>query len=104
MPHIERTAQIGWEGNLARGVGTLDGESGAFAQLPYSLPSRVGAPGGKTSPEELADLLASFYSFDARFADLGRGPLLAVLDTSNVRTGLHHPLRHGSPPAAISGS
>jgi osmotically inducible protein OsmC len=53
MPHIERTAHVGWEGNLARGAGTLDTESGAFARLPYSLPSRVGEPGGKTSPEEL---------------------------------------------------
>jgi hypothetical protein len=47
------------------------------------------------SPEELADLLASSCSFDARLADLGRGPLLAVLDTSNVWTGLHHQLSQG---------
>jgi osmotically inducible protein OsmC len=53
MPHIERTAHVGWDGNLARGAGTLDGESGAFAQLPFSLPSRIGDPCGKTSPEEL---------------------------------------------------
>jgi lipoyl-dependent peroxiredoxin len=53
MPHIERTAHVGWDGNLARGGGTLDAESGAFARLPFSLPSRVGDPGGKTSPEEL---------------------------------------------------
>ena len=54
MPHIERTARVGWDGNLARGAGTLDGSSsGAFARLPFSLPSRVGDPGGKTSPEEL---------------------------------------------------
>ena len=53
MPHIERTAHIGWDGNLARGAGTLDAASGAFARLPYSLPSRVGEAGGKTSPEEL---------------------------------------------------
>ena len=53
MPHIERTAHVGWDGNLARGAGTLDSESGAFARLPFSLPSRVGEPGGKTSPEEL---------------------------------------------------
>jgi osmotically inducible protein OsmC len=53
MPHIERTAHIGWDGNLARGAGTLDAESGALARLPFSLPSRVGDPGGKTSPEEL---------------------------------------------------
>jgi osmotically inducible protein OsmC len=53
MPHIERTAHIGWDGNLARGAGAIDAESGAFARLPFSLPSRVGEPGGKTSPEEL---------------------------------------------------
>jgi osmotically inducible protein OsmC len=54
MPHIERTAHVGWDGNLARGAGTLDGaSSGAFARLPFSLPSRIGDPGGKTSPEEL---------------------------------------------------
>jgi osmotically inducible protein OsmC len=53
MPHIERTAHVGWDGNLARGAGVIDAASGAFARLPYSLPSRVGEPGGKTSPEEL---------------------------------------------------
>ena len=53
MPHIERTAHVGWDGNVARGAGTLDAQSGAFARLPFSLPSRIGAPGGKTSPEEL---------------------------------------------------
>jgi lipoyl-dependent peroxiredoxin len=53
MPHIERTAHVGWDGNLARGAGTLDAASGAFARLPFSLPSRIGEPGGKTSPEEL---------------------------------------------------
>jgi lipoyl-dependent peroxiredoxin len=53
MPHIERTAHVGWDGNVARGAGTLDAASGAFARLPFSLPSRIGEPGGKTSPEEL---------------------------------------------------
>ena len=53
MPHIERTAHVGWDGNLARGAGSLDAESGAFVRLPYSLPARIGDPGGKTSPEEL---------------------------------------------------
>src|SRR5215470_11711363 len=53
MPHIERTAHAGWDGNLARGAGLLDATSGAFARLPFSLASRVGDPGGKTSPEEL---------------------------------------------------
>src|SRR5262245_33243921 len=53
MPHIERTAHVGWDGNQARGAGTIDAESGAFVRLPFSLPSRVGQLGGKTSPEEL---------------------------------------------------
>jgi lipoyl-dependent peroxiredoxin len=53
MPHIERTAHIGWDGNVARGEGTIDGGSGAIARMPFSLPSRIGDPGGKTSPEEL---------------------------------------------------
>jgi lipoyl-dependent peroxiredoxin len=53
MPRIERTAHVGWEGNLARGAGLIDAATGAFARLPYSLPSRVGDAGGKTSPEEL---------------------------------------------------
>jgi len=53
------------------------------------------------SPEELADLLASSYSFDGWY-ELGCSPLLAVLDTSCVRTGLHYQLRNGSPPACVT--
>jgi lipoyl-dependent peroxiredoxin len=53
MPRIERSAEITWEGNLARGAGTLGAGSGAFSQLGYSLPTRIGSPEGKTSPEEL---------------------------------------------------
>jgi lipoyl-dependent peroxiredoxin len=53
MPHIERTTQIVWEGNAARGTGTLTGGSGAFTELGFSLPSRIAQSEGKTSPEEL---------------------------------------------------
>ena len=53
MPRIERRAHVVWEGNVARGNGSITAGSGAFDALPYSLPSRVGDPGGKTSPEEL---------------------------------------------------
>jgi osmotically inducible protein OsmC len=53
MPRIERSAEIVWEGNLARGAGTISGATGAFTGLPYSLPTRIGAAEGKTSPEEL---------------------------------------------------
>ena len=53
MPRIERRAEVTWEGNVARGGGTITAGTGAFDQLPYSLPARVGKPDGKTSPEEL---------------------------------------------------
>lgn len=53
MPRIERTVDVVWEGNVARGNGAITAGSGAFAALPFSLPSRIGTPEGKTSPEEL---------------------------------------------------
>jgi osmotically inducible protein OsmC len=54
MPRITREADVSWGGNLARGAGSITAStSGAFAALPYSLPTRVGAAEGKTSPEEL---------------------------------------------------
>ena len=53
MPRITRTADVTWEGNVARGAGVISAGSGAFAGLPYSLPTRIGAAEGKTSPEEL---------------------------------------------------
>ena len=53
MPRIERSAEVVWEGNVARGSGRITGATGAFTDLPYSLPTRVGNPEGKTSPEEL---------------------------------------------------
>jgi osmotically inducible protein OsmC len=53
LPRIERSSSITWEGNVARGVGTITGDTGAFDALPFSLPTRIGAAEGKTSPEEL---------------------------------------------------
>ncbi|HEY5058657.1 MAG TPA: OsmC family peroxiredoxin [Gaiellaceae bacterium] len=53
MPRIERTADIVWEGTVARGAGTIAAGSGAFSGLGYSLATRIGQPEGKTSPEEL---------------------------------------------------
>jgi osmotically inducible protein OsmC len=54
MPRIVREAAVSWEGNVARGAGTLTGVSThAFVDLPFSLPSRVETLNGKTSPEEL---------------------------------------------------
>jgi osmotically inducible protein OsmC len=53
VPRIERTAKIEWEGSVARGAGTMTGDTGAFTGLPFSLPSRIGDVSGSTSPEEL---------------------------------------------------
>jgi osmotically inducible protein OsmC len=53
MPRIERSAEIAWEGNVARGQGAITGTTGAFTGLPFSLATRIGAAEGKTSPEEL---------------------------------------------------
>jgi osmotically inducible protein OsmC len=53
VPRITRKAAISWEGNLARGEGSISGASGALDGLPYTLATRVGNPEGKTSPEEL---------------------------------------------------
>ena len=41
------------QGNVARGVGSISAGTGAFADLGFSLPTRIGQPEGKTSPEEL---------------------------------------------------
>ena len=53
MPRIERSADVSWEGNVARGTGHITAQTGAFAELPFSLPTRIGQAEGKTSPEEL---------------------------------------------------
>jgi osmotically inducible protein OsmC len=54
LPRIERHASVVWEGNLARGTGRISAGTGAFSDLEYSLPVRIGkGTEGKTSPEEL---------------------------------------------------
>ncbi len=53
MPRIERTAEVTWEGTTARGSGRITAGTGAFAGVPYSLPSRIAPVEGRTSPEEL---------------------------------------------------
>jgi lipoyl-dependent peroxiredoxin len=53
MPRIERSATLSWTGNVARGEGHITADTGAFTDLPFSLPTRVGQSAGKTSPEEL---------------------------------------------------
>ena len=53
MPRVQRSADVTWEGSVARGHGAISAATGTFASLPYSLASRVERPDGKTSPEEL---------------------------------------------------
>lgn len=78
MPRIERRAEVVWEGSLARGSGRLGAvSSGAFAELPVSLPSRIGAPDGQTSPEELlaaAHATCFAFSLAGELGGLGHSP------------------------------
>jgi osmotically inducible protein OsmC len=53
MPIATRTAEVAWDGPLARGAGTLGSGSGALQGLPVTWAARTEAPEGKTSPEEL---------------------------------------------------
>ncbi len=54
MPRIVREANATWQGNVARGSGMLSAASStAFADLAFTLASRIGIPQEKTSPEEL---------------------------------------------------
>lgn len=54
MSIAQRTASTTWEGPLASGSGTIDAGSGALSGLSVTWAARTEAPGGKTSPEELA--------------------------------------------------
>jgi lipoyl-dependent peroxiredoxin len=49
----ERQATVIWEGTLTEGNGTISTGSGAISNTPVTWASRVEAPSGKTSPEEL---------------------------------------------------
>ena len=52
MATFERHVDVDWQGSVMEGKGEAKAGSGAFS-LPVSFPSRIGDPGGKTSPEEL---------------------------------------------------
>src|SRR5690625_3137361 len=55
MSIAERSTQPVWEGPLASGTGTFaNSSSGALDGLQVTWAARTEAPGGKTSPEELA--------------------------------------------------
>jgi lipoyl-dependent peroxiredoxin len=77
VPRIRRTADVVWEGNLARGTGSITAGTGAFSELPYSLAVRVEAPADKTSPEELlaaAHATCFVTSLGSELARLGTPP------------------------------
>ena len=52
MATFERHVDVNWQGSVTEGKGEAKAGTGAFT-LPVSFPSRIGDPGGKTSPEEL---------------------------------------------------
>src|SRR5881409_1992842 len=71
MATFSRTVTVDWAGSIMEGKGEAKAGSGAFS-LPVTFPSRIGDPGGKTSPEELmAAAHAACYAM-ALNATLGR--------------------------------
>jgi osmotically inducible protein OsmC len=71
MAQFSRSVDVNWDGGLMDGKGTARAGTGAFS-LPVSFPSRIGEPGGSTSPEELiAAAHAACYAM-AFNATLGR--------------------------------
>jgi osmotically inducible protein OsmC len=96
MPRVQREANVTWEGNVARGSGSISAATGAFSSLPYSLATRVEKPDGKTSPEELlAAAHAACYamSLAGELARTGSAPdhleVRAVVTLDQVEDGSH---------------
>jgi lipoyl-dependent peroxiredoxin len=82
MATFERHVDVEWTGSVMEGKGEAKAGSGAFA-LPVTFPSRIGEPGGKTSPEELmAAAHAACYAMALNGA-LGRKP--ATADRTVIR-------------------
>src|SRR5947208_8473146 len=87
MPRVQREARVTWEGNVARGDGTISAATGAFDALPYPLASRVEKPDGKTSPEELlAAAHAACYAMSLAGELAGVGTPVEQLDVQAVVT------------------
>jgi osmotically inducible protein OsmC len=82
MATFERHVDVEWKGSVMEGKGEAKAGSGAFA-LPVTFTSRIGEPGGKTSPEELmAAAHAACYAMALNGA-LGRKP--ATADRTVIR-------------------
>jgi len=96
VPRVQRQANAAWEGNVARGNGTLSGATGTFDALPFSLASRIEKVDGKTSPEELlAAAHAACYamSLAGELAGAGTPPehldVNATVTIDQVEDGSH---------------
>jgi osmotically inducible protein OsmC len=96
MPRVQRDAEVTWEGNVARGSGSISAGTGAFEKLPYSLATRIEKQDGKTSPEELlAAAHAACYamSLAGELAGAGFAPdhldVRAVVTLDQVEDGSH---------------
>jgi osmotically inducible protein OsmC len=96
MPRVQREAEVTWQGNVARGSGSISAATGAFEGLPYSLATRIDRPDGKTSPEELlAAAHAACYamSLAGELAAAGSAPenlaVLAKVTLDEVEDGSH---------------
>jgi lipoyl-dependent peroxiredoxin len=96
MPRVQRQASVRWEGNVARGSGTITAATGTFTDLPFSLASRVEKADGKTSPEELlAAAHAACYgmSLAGELASAGSPPeqldVRATVTLDQVEDGSH---------------
>ena len=73
----DRSAEVVWNGDLAKGNGTAKVHSGALPSFPVTWAARTEQPGGKTSPEELlAAAHASCYAmaFSSTLAKRGTPP------------------------------
>ena len=85
MAAFSRSVEVDWSGPIMEGKGTAKAGTGAFS-LPVSFPSRIGDPGGNTSPEELmAAAHAACYAM-ALNATVGRkgGSIGRTLVTATV--------------------
>ena len=71
MAVFSRSVTVDWSGPIMEGKGVAKAGSGAF-NLPVTFPSRIGEPGGTTSPEELVAAAHAVCSAMSLNATLGR--------------------------------
>ena len=86
MASFERHVDVEWTGSVMEGSGVAKAGTGAFT-LPVTFPSRIGEPGGKTSPEELMAAAHAACFAMALNGALGRKP--ATADKTVIRATVH---------------